>query len=342
MDRYDVIVFLGRFQPPTNRQLALLQSALDRAAAVIVLIGSAAQPRSIIGPWKFPERRTMLLAALEAQVTVLPLPDILYDDLRWAARVREALASALVAQELTLATARIGFCACERRGAEYYAGLFPDWSWVNDQTLPEPAPALLEPLLEAADDMLPDAVASQLPPVLVTLITHDLATADFQALKREYAHIRSYRTAWQEAPFPPIFVTLDAVVTHRDALLLIRRGRMPGMGLWALPGGFLDPRERLLAGALRELAEETAIALDAESLACCLRHSEIFDEPYRSLRGRTITHAFWFDLPADAPRPAVTGGDDAAQARWIPLVSVTAPEMFEDHYAILQRMLGID
>ncbi len=88
----------------------------------------------------------------------------------------------------------------------------------------------------------------------------------------------------------------------------------------------------------REVAEETGLALDA---AVC-RAVRVFDAPRRSLRGRTITHAFHFELDGDAPRPRVRGGDDAAQARWFEPDAVEAQALFEDHYAILQCMLGYD
>jgi ADP-ribose pyrophosphatase YjhB (NUDIX family) len=43
-------------------------------------------------------------------------------------------------------------------------------------------------------------------------------------------------------------------------LPLVRRTRDPHEGLWALPGGWLDPRESLDAAASRTLAETTRIA----------------------------------------------------------------------------------
>jgi bifunctional NMN adenylyltransferase/nudix hydrolase len=67
----------------------------------------------------------------------------------------------------------------------------------------------------------------------------------------------------------------------------------------------------------------------------------VFDAPERSVRGRTITHAFHFALPPGA-QPAVAGGDDADRAQWVPLPRLREMEeqVFEDHYHIVRRFAG--
>ncbi len=71
----------------------------------------------------------------------------------------------------------------------------------------------------------------------------------------------------------------------------------------------------------------------------------MFDHPHRSLRGRTITHAFCFVFPG-GPLPAVSPDDDADGdgdgARWVPLAEFAEmPELlFDDHYDIGMYFLG--
>jgi bifunctional NMN adenylyltransferase/nudix hydrolase len=68
----------------------------------------------------------------------------------------------------------------------------------------------------------------------------------------------------------------------------------------------------------------------------------VFDRPDRSLRGRTITHAYYFEFPS-GELPLVKGGDDAAKARWVPLAEFYDMEgsLFEDHYGIATAFLGV-
>ncbi len=115
------------------------------------------------------------------------------------------------------------------------------------------------------------------------------------------------------APYPPVFVTVDALLRCQGRVLLIRRGHAPGKGLWALPGGFVEPNDTLWQSCLRELQEETHCTLPEERLRAALRGQQVFDHPQRSLRGRVITQAYFIDLGNDT-LPEVLGGDDAAHA----------------------------
>ena len=131
-------------------------------------------------------------------------------------------------------------------------------------------------------------------------------------------------------------------VASAGCVLLIRRGGHPGKGLWALPGGFVEQGERLLAGAMRELHEETSIAMLDSSLAAALVAVQVFDHPDRSQRGRTITHVHHFDLRSDF-LPEVQAADDAALARWVPFAELAAMELafFEDHFNILDHFFTL-
>ena len=49
-------------------------------------------------------------------------------------------------------------------------------------------------------------------------------------------------------------------------VLLIRRGKEPHYGRWMIPGGTLEWGETLEAAAIREVREETGIAIQIQAL----------------------------------------------------------------------------
>ncbi|MCB5167074.1 NUDIX hydrolase [Streptomyces bambusae] len=136
--------------------------------------------------------------------------------------------------------------------------------------------------------------------------------------------------------FTPFAVTVDlAVFTVRSGVLhtlLIRRGQEPYAGDWALPGGFVLPRESAETAARRELAEETGLAPDLVA-ALHLEQLRTYSEPDRDPRMRVVSVAFTALVP-DLPEPH--GGGDAADARWLPAGEPGPPvPLAFDHERIL-------
>lgn len=132
--------------------------------------------------------------------------------------------------------------------------------------------------------------------------------------------------------YPRPAVTTDCVIFGFDLqdellkVLLINRGIEPYKGKFALPGGFLniqaktneyglvieETNESLRDCALRELKEETGLEINY------LDELGTWSTPGRDPRCITITDAYYALV---TPQP-VKGGDDAADARWIPLYQV--------------------
>ena len=61
-------------------------------------------------------------------------------------------------------------------------------------------------------------------------------------------------------------VTAVAVVERDGQVLLVKRGLEPGIGLWSLPGGYVDRGEVVEAAAAREVLEETGLDVDVTGL----------------------------------------------------------------------------
>lgn len=128
--------------------------------------------------------------------------------------------------------------------------------------------------------------------------------------------------------YPRPAVTVDSVVVtrqRRPRVLLIRRKHDPFTGMWALPGGFVDPDEPLETAARRELAEETGIQVAK------VEQLQAFGDPGRDPRGPTISVVFLARVSAADVNPM--GSDDAIEARWHPLDRL--PPLAFDHAKIL-------
>src|SRR5215203_458249 len=85
-------------------------------------------------------------------------------------------------------------------------------------------------------------------------------------------------------------IVLDA----QGRVLLVERGKPPGVGLWTVPGGRLERGETLVQAVAREVREETGLSVEVGTLACVVErmgdsfHFVILDYMAR-LIGGTLT-----------------------------------------------------
>lgn len=347
MNRYDFAVYIGRFQPFHDGHLACVQQALDLASNLIVLVGSINRPRNIRDPFGYAERREMIEAAipdaLRDRVIVSGVSDRLYNLPQWVAGVQTAVdgivgAAAGKGASITLVGHR-------KDQSSDYLDLFPQWDFsAVDEVSILSATQIRDALFGRQDADIAETLARQpLPEGVKGLLGDWIASHGeaWKALRSEWTFIRRYRSQFDGLQYPPIFQTVDAVVLQAGHILLVERGAHPGKGLLALPGGFLDAEERIEDAVIRELREETGIKVPEPVLRGSVRARARYDDPLRSLRGRTITDAFLFDL-RPGPLPKIKGGSDARKAHWTSLAEFQSLEaqMFEDHFHIVQDLLG--
>lgn len=337
MSSFDTAVLIGRFQPFHNGHAALLAQALETAPKVVVVLGMGFHAPSAKNPFTWEERAAMIRCALPeadaARLSFVPVRNY-YDDQLWAAAVVAGVNAACGKN------AKIALVGHLKDASSYYLNLFRDWEFIEASKQGNiDATAVRQIYFEGDDDK---AIAALLSGLVPEPVNHYLQgwrrLPQFAASREEHLGLIAYRKEWGTGPF----VTTDAVVRANDHVLLIKRGGFPGKGLWAAPGGFLEPRERLMQGAIRELREETGLGTLDGLMEGALKEEAVFDHPDRSQRGRTITHAFYFELHVDK-LPDIKGSDDAADAQWIPVSQVAAMEQtfFEDHFNILNHFLKL-
>ena len=340
---YDTALYIGRFEPVHTGHLALLQRALASARQVIVVVGSAWQARSPKNPFTWQEREAMLHAALpkaiRSRVQVLPMRDY-YNEAVWVQAVVRGVT------QITGPHARIGLVGHFKDASSSYLSAFPGWQLIPVERQGHiDATAVRDAYFGATPATVQAALASladEIPESTLTALEQFAHTPHYPALQEEWRMLRGYRQAWAAAPYPPVFVTVDAVLRCQNHVLLIRRAHAPGKGQLAVPGGFIEQRETVWQSCLRELAEETHCDVSETTLRAALQSVAVFDHPDRSQRGRTLTHAHYFDL-GDAPFPAVQADDDAAQVAWTPIGELVGLEeaFFEDHFHMLDHFLGL-
>ena len=90
-------------------------------------------------------------------------------------------------------------------------------------------------------------------------------------------------------------------------LLLVKRANPPAQGLWSLPGGRLEPGESAEDAVVREVAEETGLAVRVER--------EVGTVERASPSGDTYVIRDFLCVMSE-PGSAPIAGDDAADARF--------------------------
>jgi bifunctional NMN adenylyltransferase/nudix hydrolase len=231
---------------------------------------------------------------------------------------------------------KVGLIGHSKDNTSYYLNLFPKWFSTNvDNYGNINASDIRDDLFHYKD--VTKKVKEIVPQAVYKYLEGFCKQPPFASLCEEYIFVKNEQLKWQNAPYPPIFITADALVLCGEYVLMIRRKNMPGRGLLALPGGYINYQEKLFDGCLRELYEETNIDLTKEELRNMLIVRKLYDEPLRSVRGRIITEVFLFQCK-ESKLPMVRAEDDALEAIWVALNKLDPREIFEDHYYIIQDL----
>ncbi len=372
----DNIVYIGRFQPAHKAHIETIQrAALVANKRVIILGGSANQPRTTKNPWKWDERADMIRASLtpsaREKVIILPLRDIIYNENAWNQSVQEIVDSVVDESDVTKI---IGYTKDE---TSYYIESFPQWDTIEIENIEDlHATDIRNAMFENLD--FESKIGRYLPKGIHDYIQSFMLTPEYDKLVKEYqfqlthermwnmdkmldyfeqkeiyennnwegnestviAVLNTLREKYKVAPYEPSFNTVDVVVIKSGHVLLVRRKTEPGKNLYAMPGGYLNSKEWSIDGMLRELKEETKIKVPPAILRSNIRADKVFEHPERSIRGRIITRTYIIELPSHGPMPKITAADDAERVKWVPfsVFEKMEDQTFEDHFSIINKM----
>ncbi|MEZ5810964.1 MAG: NUDIX domain-containing protein [Rhizobiaceae bacterium] len=127
---------------------------------------------------------------------------------------------------------------------------------------------------------------------------------------------------------------VSAGLIWRDRILLVKRGKAPSKGLYAFPGGRIEPGETAEDAVRREIAEETGLTADG-----ALSHLETLDIEPSADDPEAIAfrlHVFSGTHPGGAP----VAGDDAEEAGWFRLEEVEAMAMTASSLRLTRKLLS--
>ncbi len=342
-----------RAQPPHLGHVDLIKKGLEVSEKVIIMLGSVGCSPNIKNPFTFEQRRDMIKLCFEQhelnRIIILGIRDYHYSESQWLTDIQNQLSKYIQEGQSKVIIGNF------KDSSSYYLKYFPapEWDFLphfNNKSInaTDVRKILFTEYLGSENFSVLTKIVPM--PVFTYLAQNYLEPDTFNPNPstghkdrcEEYAFIEKYKEKHQfkDLPYKPIFSTVDSLVICSGHALIIKRKMNPGKGLYALPGGFIKDTELLKDAAIRELKEETGIKVSREILENSIQEVRVFDNPSRSLRGRTITHCHVIKLK-DGTLPEVKAGDDAETCQWMSFheINNNSDKFYEDHAEMINSIL---
>ncbi len=354
-----VTVFICRAQGYHIGHQSVVKQGLEESDLLIVALGSSNRSRDLYNPFTTEEREGVIradsegarLAPLAKRLQFVHLDDHMYNDALWEQHVQQKIRDK-VYDNYGPTEVDIRLIGLEKDGTSYYLKKFPQWGNVpvkpSENCMTPQGKSLISATLVRSLFFEHGVVPAQiLPESTIAFMEKFRESSTYHHLVEEHEFNERHKDPYKGLKWGHIDQCVDSVVIQSGHALMVERGAMPGRGLYALPGGYIEEYEDFETAALRELVEETKLRFTEKDkpditeriLKGSLKYSRRFADPHRSMRGRIITEAFLFNLEPRENLPWIRGGSDAKRAFWMPLSEINPRECFEDHYFIIQEMV---
>lgn len=120
-------------------------------------------------------------------------------------------------------------------------------------------------------------------------------------------------------------------VFRGGSVLLVQRGKAPSAGLWSLPGGHIEPGETAVAAAVREVMEETGVAVEVKGLV------GVHDSFIRAGDGRLIAHYVLAVYGGLWRSGEPLASSDVAAARFVAVDNLAAYDLTQGASALINQ-----
>ena len=117
------------------------------------------------------------------------------------------------------------------------------------------------------------------------------------------------------------WVGVGGIVFQDDKVLLVKRGKEPGLGKWSIPGGAVDVGESVKEALQREIEEETGLLVEIFDLI------EIFERIIPDTEGRILYHYVLLDYWCGMKGGQLKAQSDAADAGFFPVISLKTMDL---------------
>jgi ADP-ribose pyrophosphatase YjhB (NUDIX family) len=123
-------------------------------------------------------------------------------------------------------------------------------------------------------------------------------------------------------------VGVGVALVDDGSILLVQRGRDPGRGLWAVPGGKVRHGETMKEAARREMLEETGLEVEVGDVVWVGEYIEGAD------------HLVLIDFAGSVIGGKLEAADDADDARWVPLEEAANYPLTLTMYDLIDTLLA--
>jgi len=326
---------IGRFQPFHMGHEYLIDKACEHADILIVFLGSANHAQTFKNPFTDFERQIMIERYVKEnhpklRVYFKPVPDFI-DDVDWANYIKREVAEIKTEDDIVVL---YGF---EKDATSYYLKYFPEYMTHEVEGLGEANIGMLDAtkireMIYKDDDNWKKYVNAY----TQERILRWMETDEYKRILTEYEFTMKYREQFKPVAgekYNITFTTVDNVIFCGGEVVVIKRKEYPGTGLLALPGGFLLPNKTLRRSADIHLEKKTGIEIANEEP----KRFFVVDNPDRSLRGRTVTNVFVYDLPVEKYYNLLKNNKNIILKTAATFAITDINKFFEDHFQIIVK-----
>jgi len=131
-------------------------------------------------------------------------------------------------------------------------------------------------------------------------------------------------------PEHPI-VGVGGILFREDQVLLIKRGKEPGLGQWSIPGGVVRTGETLKEAVIREVFEETHLEVEVLALV------KVLERIFRDPDGRVAYHYVLVDFLCRRVGGVLQSDSDAQEACFVPLKDLASYKVVPITLEVIRR-----